>query len=126
MKILNKLLLIPFLGILFFGCSKGAEEEQEQSLIGSWQLMQKTEKDVTYGRDWVNVKDGYTYTFSSDGKFLSTRFEDCTDGTYKIDSNQVIWDYGCDGFTTDSENDINYEFQRRKNVDKKPRQKTIS
>ena len=65
---------------------------------------------------WTTVANGYTYTFSDDGTFSSTRFTECTTGTYEVSSNSITLDYGCAGFGTGIENPAgtfveNYSFE---------------
>ena len=48
---------------------------------------------------WSNVENGYKYTFLDDGNFSSDRFNECSSGTYLVESNKLILNYDCDGFT---------------------------
>jgi hypothetical protein len=85
----------------FISCSIENEEEKvESSLIGTWQLVQTFEYTEAGPGNWIGVEDGYTYTFSQNGEFYSTRFEECTSGMFSIDSNLLTMEYGCNEFAT--------------------------
>ncbi len=85
----------------FISCSIENEEEKvENSLIGTWQLVQTFEYTQAGPGNWNDVEDGYTYKFSQNGEFYSTRFEECTSGVFSIDSNLLTMEYGCNEFAT--------------------------
>ncbi len=94
--------------ILFFilvfsliSCSIDNEEgEVDNSLIGTWQLVQAFEYSEAGLGNWNEVEDGYIYTFSQNGDFYSTRFEECTSGTFSTDSTLLIMEFSCNGLAT--------------------------
>ncbi|MCX2839923.1 hypothetical protein OQ279_17490 [Salinimicrobium sp. MT39] len=101
MKILKKIAFYIILGVSFISCSDDDEEVKEKdSLIGTWQLVQTYANSGAGPGNWNEVEDGYTYTFLQNGDFYSTRFDECTSGTFSTESNLLILDFGCDGFTT--------------------------
>jgi hypothetical protein len=92
--------LISLLALLFLilSCSND-DKVHSTNIIGTWKLYQ-----ANIGASNFNtVKDGYTYTFNTDGTFKSTRFTECQTGTYAISSNVLTLDYGCEDFTTSIE-----------------------
>lgn len=97
----KKIAFTIILGVFFICCSDNDEEvKDENSLIGTWQLVKAFEYSEAGPGNWNEVNDGYNYTFSQNGDFYSTRFDECTSGTFSTESNLLILDYGCDGFTT--------------------------
>lgn len=87
-------------GILFISCNEDNEEVKDKnSLIGTWQLVQAFEYSEAGPGNWNEVEDGYTYKFFHNGDFYSTRFDECTSGTFSTESNLLMLEYSCDGFT---------------------------
>lgn len=95
--------IILILAILFsfVACSNDDEKEltTQERLIGTWKLVEVYGSDGGQGQ-WTPVEDGYTYTFNDNGTFTSTRFSECTYGTYTLTSSTLILSFGCEGFTT--------------------------
>lgn len=81
-----------------FSCNNDDDINQEQSLIGTWQLVEVYLSPGGPG-SWSTVENGYKYTFLDDGNFSSDRFNECSSGTYLVESNKLILNYDCDGFT---------------------------
>ena len=86
--------LIFIFSILFLlsGCSEDNEKQQENSIFGTWKLVE------TYGSaggqgQWTPVENGYTYTFGEDGILISDRFS--CEGTYIVDLNNITIDFDC-------------------------------
>lgn len=90
------------LSIFFFttGCSEEETTQQENAIYGTWKLIEIYQSDGDSNPQWTTVDSGYTYTFNKDGTFSSTRFTECTSGTYEVSSNSIILDYSCNGFDT--------------------------
>lgn len=90
------------LALLFIACNNNDfAENPEQSIIGTWQLIE-TLSDIGDGSgDWKSVMDGYTYTFDSNGGFTSNRFAECNRGAYFINTTDqhLTLDYSCIHFT---------------------------
>ncbi|MBI6121465.1 lipocalin family protein [Salegentibacter maritimus] len=101
MKKLNLLILVIFSSAIFVGCEKEeiSEKKPITSIIGTWQLIEIYSDPGDGSGGWNSVENGYKYTFSSDNKFNSNRFTECTNGEYNIDSNKLILNYECEGFT---------------------------
>ncbi|MBA6151620.1 lipocalin family protein [Gelidibacter maritimus] len=97
--------IISLIIIMLSGCNNSDDEiKTEQSIIGNWKLIE-VYSDVGDGSgDWNPVENGYTYSFSSNGEFSSTRFPECSSGTYTINSNELTLVFDCNGFTTGIEN----------------------
>jgi len=90
-----------FLG-LFVNCTSTDNSPQENSIFGSWQLIEYFD---IYGTNppWNPVDDGYLYTFNEDGTFYSNRFNECLEGVFSLNNNELTLEYGCEGFTTGME-----------------------
>lgn len=100
---MEKILKFGILGlvaIVLIGCSSDDKVATEQSIIGTWKLIEVDLDPGDASGSWSSVENGYTYNFSANGQFTSTRFSECSTGTYSLDSNQLTLDFDCDGFTT--------------------------
>ncbi|WP_159439336.1 lipocalin-like domain-containing protein [Tenacibaculum agarivorans] len=96
-----KLGVLSLLAILLIGCSSDSKNvEIENSIIGTWKLIEIYNDSGDGTGSWKPVENGYTYNFSIDGQFTSTRFSECSSGNYTIDANQLTLDFDCNGFTT--------------------------
>lgn len=96
-----KIGILSLLTIAIIGCSSDDEKiEAEQSIIGTWKLIEVYLDPGDGSGNWSSVENGYTYNFLANGQFTSTRFSECSTGNYVIDSNQLTLDFDCDGFTT--------------------------
>lgn len=105
MKNLFKTFLALTAFIFMTGCSNDDSKELEAgtSVVGTWKLVKSYGYDSSIGHSrWYSVKNGYTYTFKSDGTFISNRFSECTSGTYILSENDGTLSlvYDCEGFTT--------------------------
>jgi hypothetical protein len=67
-------------------------------ITGEWQLTTRL-IDSGNGPIWVDIDDGYTYTFDRNGSFTSTRFTDCDYGTYSVNGDELNLIFGCPDFT---------------------------
>lgn len=93
------IIIVIILSII--GCNKEDDNtEQEKSIVGNWQLIEIYSNPGAGSGNWNSVENGYTYSFSANGEFTSTRFSECSTGTYSIESNELSLDFDCDGFTT--------------------------
>ena len=87
------------------GCSNNDENKtEENSIVGTWKLIEIYNNPGFGSGSWNTVDNGYTYTFSTNGEFTSTRFTECSSGIYSIESNELSLDFDCDGFTAGIEN----------------------
>ena len=97
----TKILIITF---LFFieGCSQKKDVQiGDNSIIGTWKLVEFLYSVGTpQGSWWGTVEDSYsyTYTFKVDGTFTSTRFLECTYGTYSLSNLTLKLNFGCNSF----------------------------
>ena len=81
----------------FVNCSNSSNEN---SIIGTWQLIETYGSDGGSNPEWTTVENGYIYTFYINGNFTSNRFSECLEGNYTISENNLILDYGCTDFNT--------------------------
>ncbi len=91
-----------FAFVFLLSCSKD-EAKNENTLIGTWQLVETIIIDQELNPVWVPVEAGYTYTFYENGRFNSSRFIECSTGNYSTGSGLLILNYDCEGFTTEIE-----------------------
>lgn len=96
--------------IFLTSCSKNTDTMESRNLslldnpiLGKWQLV---EASISSGgpQYWVTIENGEEFTFSSDGSFVSDRFSECTTGDFSVESNELLLNYNCNGFTTEYEN----------------------
>ncbi|AUS07068.1 hypothetical protein [Pseudotamlana carrageenivorans] len=99
---LTILILCIFLSLT--SCSDDEAKSQENNFLGTWKLIETYGSDGGSNSQWTSVDNGYTYTFNNNGTFSSTRFTECTTGTYGVSSNSITLVYGCEGFDTGIEN----------------------
>ncbi len=94
-------ILIPVL----YSCSSDIPKEFENTdLIGKWKL---SEAYISAGgpQDWVAVEDGEELVLFENGTFTSSRYSECTTGTWSTEQIGLILDYNCEGFESESENE---------------------
>ncbi|WP_217900268.1 lipocalin family protein [Lutibacter agarilyticus] len=85
--------------ILLIGCDNDDSNDNEKSIVGTWQLIE-IYSDIGDGKGkWNSIENGYKYEFDSENRFTSDRFSECQSGTYTLNENELILDYDCDGFT---------------------------
>ena len=120
MKKFLKLGMIFCILLTIFACSNDDENVKEENwIVGTWKLIEiYTDPGDGIG-SWNSVQNGYTYNFSVNGEFTSTRFSECSSGTYSINSDELTLDFDCDGFTAGIENPEgkiieNYTFESNK------------
>ena len=85
--------------ISLFGCNSNNDELNTSTIVGTWQLVEIYQSIGGPG-NWNDVENGYKYTFLNNGNFSSNRFSECSNGTYSIESNELILDFSCAEFTT--------------------------
>jgi len=90
--------IVGLIIISLFSCDNDDKMDEEQLIVGTWQLVEVYASPGGPG-SWYPVKNGYKYTFFSDGNFSSDRFDECMTGTYMVESNLLTLNYDCDGFT---------------------------
>jgi len=97
---MKKIILLVVILISQISCNNDKETKPTNTgIVGTWQLAESFEGDGGMATKWISVKNGYTYTFKSDGTFTSTQFTKCTNGTYKLENATLTMIYGCPGFT---------------------------
>jgi len=101
MKI-RKLSLLMILSLVFFtSCNNDDENiKEENSIVGTWRLIEIYNDPGDGSGSWNSVDNGYLYNFSENGQFTSTRFSECSSGSYSMNSTELTLDFDCDGFTT--------------------------
>lgn len=101
---MKSLILILSMLLSLASCSDDDTKSQNENILGTWKLIETYGSDGGSNPQWRPVDNGYTYTFNNDGTFSSTRFTECTTGTYGVSNSTIILDYGCAGFDTGVEN----------------------
>ena len=106
--------------IFFFitGCSEKETKQQENSVYGSWQLVESFSHPPS-GNGWSQVDNGFTLAIKLDNVFNSSQFSDCLTGNISLTDVQINLKYNCNGFTQGFENpagvfQYTYEFVERK------------
>ena len=85
----------------FTNCSKDdGAKDQDNSIIGTWELIEAYGSDGGSNPQWASVDNGYKYTFNENGSFTSNRFLECFEGNYSISEISLTLDYGCSNFDT--------------------------
>ncbi|MBD8489820.1 lipocalin family protein [Echinicola sp. CAU 1574] len=94
-------MLTLFLSVLLSisSCNSNGQIDNEVSIIGTWQLIERYTSDVGQGK-WSPINDGYTYSFKNDGTFVSNKYSECGYGTYILSANSLTLIFGCEEFTT--------------------------
>jgi hypothetical protein len=104
-KMNSKYYLITFL-ILLIACDKADEPiiADEILMVGKWKI---TEAYISAGgpQYWIDVENGEEIDFFENGIFSSNRFTECTNGNFSILENELLLEYNCTGFNTESENE---------------------
>lgn len=89
-----KTIVLTFLCFIsFFSCSDDENKPQENSIIGSWKLVEVYGSDGTEGQ-WTNVENGYTYTFTESNTLISNRFS--CNGNFSVDTDSLTISFDCD------------------------------
>ena len=92
--------ILSLVAIMLIGCSSDDEKiVTEQSIVGAWKLIEVYSDPGDGSGSWNSVENGYSYNFSANGQFTSTRFSECSSGSYALDSKQLTLNFDCDGFT---------------------------
>ena len=75
-------------------------DDNDNSIIGTWYLIEIYSSDGGSNAQWTSATNSYIYQFMENGSFISNRFSECTTGTYTIENDKLILNFGCEGFTT--------------------------
>ena len=93
--------MILILSMFFFitGCSEKETKQQETSIYGTWQLVNSYVVDGFSG-SWISVNNGFTIMLKRDNTFSSTKYQECSEGSYFLDlsSEKIILEYNCANF----------------------------
>jgi len=88
--------------VLFFftGCSEEETKQQENSIYGTWKLIEVYSNIGNGENSWNEVDVGYTYTMNIDNSFLSTKYNECNSGKFEIDNakNTISFIFDCLSF----------------------------
>lgn len=96
---MKPIVLIFISAFVVLGCNNDDETQiQDNNIIGTWKLIEVYENDGGVG-EWTNVENGFTYTFKNEGSFTSTRFPECSFGTYMISESTLSLVFGCEDFS---------------------------
>lgn len=101
-----KNLIYLFISTIAFSCTSenGPIAIDNSDLVGKWKL---TEAFISAGgpQFWAAVEDGEELIFFANGTFTSSRFPECASGVFFVDATQLMLDYNCEGFVSESENE---------------------
>ncbi len=97
---MKKLIFILTTLISLSSCDRNDPIIQENSIYGTWKLIEIYGSDGGSNPKWTSATIVYTYTFNENGSFTSNRFSECTSGTYSLENDKLILNFGCEGFTT--------------------------
>ena len=100
--------------IILFSCNSSnsnIELDSENPIFGNWKLV---EAFISSGgpQYWVTIDNGEEFKFSQSGTFTSTKYQECSGGSFSTELNELILRYNCSGFTTgieNSEGNVTYE-----------------
>jgi len=91
--------------LFFIACDKTDEPiiANETLIAGKWKL---TEASISAGgpQYWIDVENGEEIDFFENGTFSSNRFTECSNGNFSIIENELLLEYECTEFNTESEN----------------------
>lgn len=104
---MKNLILLFSLILSFSSCSQNGEEKiNDNSIVGTWKLIEVYSSDGGSNPQWKPVENGYTYTFNIDGTFTSTRFSECSVGKFELNNSTLTLRFDCNGFTTGLESPV--------------------
>lgn len=88
-----KTIVLSFLCFIsFFSCSDDENKPQENSIIGSWKLVEIYGSDGTDAH-WTPIENGYTYSFTGSNTLISNRFQ--CNGTYSNQTDSITINFDC-------------------------------
>ncbi len=97
------LILSIFLSLT--SCSDDEAKSQENSLLGTWKLIETYGSDGGSSPQWTTVNNGYSYSFNANNSLISNRFT--CNGNYQENSNSNVHiQFNC----TDSQFDLSYNY----------------
>ncbi len=100
-----KNMIYLFISILLFACS---DDENVNTVIGSWQLVENYGSDGNAAPHWYPVEDGFIYTFTNNGIINSSEYE-CS-GTFDYNSSENITiNFDCPDMSFNGSFDIVFE-----------------
>lgn len=96
MNIIRKKILIVLSIFLFYCSSSNQNLNEDFSIIGEWKMI---ESYISAGgpQFWVDVENGFEYTFFRDRTFISSDYFGCTSGKFNVGSDELSLEYDCDG-----------------------------
>ncbi|MDT0687491.1 lipocalin family protein [Autumnicola psychrophila] len=100
MRLFLRLTALAFV-LLLSGCESDDEQQLKvldlttTNLVGTWKL---SETYVSPGGEtsWQPVEDGSSYTFTQEGTFTSDNNENCAEGEYTVDDDNLALTYTCE------------------------------
>ncbi|AUS06968.1 hypothetical protein [Pseudotamlana carrageenivorans] len=95
--------------LILINCAKSNEPivSNETLIVGKWEL---TEAYISAGgpQYWIDVENGHDIDFLENVTFSSSRFTECTTGTFSIIENKLLLKYNCQDFNSEYENEQGY------------------
>ncbi len=99
---MEKLFFIVISSLFLICCSSSnntIETPQDNSIIGSWQLVQAYIASGGSNNAWRDIENRYVYVLKEDGTFTSTRFDACDKGEYSYNETSLTLAFHCENFT---------------------------
>lgn len=85
--------------LMMVSCDKSEELNAQSEIHGTWQLTETLIDNGNGESVWRDVENGYEYTFRSDNTFSSNKFDECQEGNYNIESDELSLDFNCESVT---------------------------
>ena len=90
---MKKFVIIVSLFFFISSCNNEENKQQENSLVGTWKLIETYGGDGGSSSKWTKVNDGYTFHFDSNNSIISNKFS--CNGIYHINSNDININFNC-------------------------------
>lgn len=96
MRYLIYLISFLFTSASMISCEKSDEISSQNRILGTWKLTEVLIDSGNGNGTWQEVENGYEYMFNFDNTFSSSRFPECTLGTYELRASELTLDFDCD------------------------------
>jgi hypothetical protein len=94
---MKKMINIAILLFFLIGCKEEVLEQDENSIYGTWKLIEVFSGPPS-GDGWNQIENGYTYEILSSGEFNSSKYDECSTGTFSVSDQTIFFNYDCENF----------------------------